>query len=259
MSGMRITLDCMTCLKSPDPETIRWPLQRVMANLEEKGVYERICEQGHVTVYGLQNFRFQLLFDLGLGAILDGYYREAVSAFASALERFHETYLRIVATANGTPAEVFATSWKHMKKQSERQLGAFIQTYTMKEKELPPLLDPSKDIPFRNDVIHAGKFPTRDEVMTFGQTVYDIMYKVIRRLRPSHDEAVTAVFERLRNEIRVHVGGDRTFHWMTQVPFVELLGELRESPQDVRAWVEAFSKLDEAGGAPRRGYSAPGA
>src|SRR5690242_5124238 len=98
-----------------------------MADLEENGVYELTCEKGHLTIYGLQNFRFQLLFEMGLGAILDGYYREAVSAFASAVERFHETYIRIVAESNGTPAAAFDASWKHMRKQSERQLGAFIQ------------------------------------------------------------------------------------------------------------------------------------
>jgi hypothetical protein len=248
---MRITLDCMTCLKNPDPESMPFPFQRAMADLEQKGVYERTCDKGHLTVYGLTNFRFQLLFDLGLGAILDGYYREAISAFASALERFHETYIRIVAEAHGTPAEVFAASWKLIKKQSERQLGAFIQTYTMQEKEFPPLLDQNKDVPFRNDVIHAGRFPARDEVIDFGQKVNVIMNTVILRLRGRYDEAVKKVFERHQNEIRVHVGA-REFHWMTQIPFVGLLGELRDPPQDVRLWVEAFSKLDVTGGAPKR-------
>jgi hypothetical protein len=41
---------------------------------------------------------------------------------------------------------------------------------------------------------------------------------------------------------------------MYQIPFVELAGELRESPQDVRAWVETFSKLDGATSAPQRAY-----
>lgn len=43
---MRISLNCMTCLKDPDPEAIRFPLQRAMADLEESGVYELKCEKG---------------------------------------------------------------------------------------------------------------------------------------------------------------------------------------------------------------------
>ena len=59
-----------------------------MADLEETGVYDLTCPSSHRTAFCLQNFKFELLFDLGLQAIDDGYYREAVSSFASALERF---------------------------------------------------------------------------------------------------------------------------------------------------------------------------
>jgi hypothetical protein len=241
---MKITLDCMTCLAHPESLQLPWP--RAMKDLEESGIYEFECEFGHRTVFCLDNPRFQLLFDLGLRAILDGYYREAVSAFASALERFHETYVRIVAEAAGTPAEAFNASWKQMKKQSERQLGAFVVLYTVQEKEVPPLLDSHKEIPFRNDVIHAGKFPTRDEAIDFGQAVNLILDKVIRRLRGSHDQAVKRFAEKYRDEIRARAGG-RSFHSLSLLGFVQFLGELRESPQDVRSWVENVQKYQGDG------------
>ena len=41
--------------------------------------------------------KFEVLFDLGTRALMDGYAREAVASFAAALERFFEFYVRAFA------------------------------------------------------------------------------------------------------------------------------------------------------------------
>ena len=48
------------------------------------------CEQGHTTEVTLPIPAFELLFDFGSAALLDGYAREAVTSFASSFERFAE-------------------------------------------------------------------------------------------------------------------------------------------------------------------------
>ena len=44
------------------------------------------CSRSHETTAILQEQKFEILFDIGAHAILDGYYREAVSSFTSSLE-----------------------------------------------------------------------------------------------------------------------------------------------------------------------------
>ena len=62
----------------------------------------------------LLGHKFELLFDLGALAILDGYYREAVSSFAACVERFYEFYFRIVFEAHELPEPEIKAAWKAM-------------------------------------------------------------------------------------------------------------------------------------------------
>lgn len=54
------------------------------------------CSHGHKTTTIVQNPKYEILFDIGANAIVDGYYREAVSSFTSSLERFYEYSIKIL-------------------------------------------------------------------------------------------------------------------------------------------------------------------
>jgi hypothetical protein len=54
------------------------------------------CGQGHTTVVTLPIPAFELLFDFGCSALLDGYPREAVTSFASSFERFEKFTCRFL-------------------------------------------------------------------------------------------------------------------------------------------------------------------
>jgi len=62
------------------------------SHLLDHGDYEVKCEVGHVSLVNLDNLKFELLFELGINAHVDGYAREAVTSFASSLERFQEFF-----------------------------------------------------------------------------------------------------------------------------------------------------------------------
>ncbi len=79
--------------------------------LRDDGRYEFTCENGHTTVTVLQEQKFEVLFDLGAHAILDGYYREAVASFTSSLERFYEFFIKAALFENDI-SEVTDTSFK---------------------------------------------------------------------------------------------------------------------------------------------------
>jgi hypothetical protein len=66
-----------------------------MSRLSDTGKYEVVCDCGHRSAVVLQNLKFELLFEMGINAIVDGYPREAVSSFSAALERFYEFYWRV--------------------------------------------------------------------------------------------------------------------------------------------------------------------
>ena len=69
-----------------------------IARLADDGRYEVRCQAGHLNTVFLDNVKFELLFEMGLNALIDGYPREAVSSFASSLERFYEFYWNVVMT-----------------------------------------------------------------------------------------------------------------------------------------------------------------
>lgn len=130
------------------------------------------CNRMHISVVYFTNKKFDLLFESGLNAINDLYFREAVATLASALERFYEYSIKIM--INDLNPNLVQDSWKNIANQSERQLGAFIFLY-LREFKKSPLLLPNKMTEFRNKVIHKGYFPNRLETIEFSEAILEII------------------------------------------------------------------------------------
>jgi len=80
---MRLMVSCMQCLQEfgkPSNEFAR-------VEFRDDGRYELTCSVGHTTTTILQQQKFEVLFEIGAYAILDGYYREAVSSFSTTGQR----------------------------------------------------------------------------------------------------------------------------------------------------------------------------
>lgn len=89
--------------------------------------------------------------------------------------------------------------WKQVSNQSERQLGAFLFLWTNKFDEVPELLT-NKDTKFRNEVIHKGKIPTKEEALIFGNTILKIIRPKIKQLQSLFEEEISSViFKHLRD------------------------------------------------------------
>ena len=54
--------------------------------LNDDFIYNLVCEEGHEQISILKTPRFEILVQIAISAILDGYYRDAVATFSSALE-----------------------------------------------------------------------------------------------------------------------------------------------------------------------------
>ena len=165
----------------------------------DDGRYEIKCSFGHETTTVLQQQKFEVLFDIGAHAILDGYYREAVSSFTSSLERFYEFALRVLLEKASKSDELFQSCWNKVASQSERQVGAFVFLWASNFGEPPELLS-NTQVRFRNDVIHKGKIPTREEATRYGNSVLDVLRPKVLALKERFSEEVSKVtFYHLRD------------------------------------------------------------
>jgi hypothetical protein len=180
---------------------------------QDSGLYHLTCSSGHRTTVWLQNPKFELLFDSGGLALLDGHSREAVSSIAAALERFMEFYVRIVALKHlagqepfeeaikrfsANQYEPFEETWKRVAKQSERQLGAFLFIYLLENGKPPLFIDEYKmqsygkkdNKHFRNAVIHEGYTPFQDQVLEYGEQIFQFICTILAELKATSDEII---------------------------------------------------------------------
>lgn len=157
--------------------------------IRNDGRYEVICSKGHKSVTILQQQKFEVLFDIGAYAIVDGYYREAVSSFTASLERFYEFVIMAILFDNGISEEAFKQAWKLVERQSLRQLGAFIFIY-LTEFGMPPTLLSRNKVDFRDEVIHQGRIPTRQEALDYGQAVLDIVRPTLKQVKEKYPNGV---------------------------------------------------------------------
>jgi hypothetical protein len=188
--------------------------------LRDDGLYKITCPHGHVTLTALQQQKFEVLFDLGAMALLDGYPREAVSSIAASLERFFEFYVQVVSLKRGISIDEFRTAWEPLSRRSEGQFGAFLLVYLIENgRPLQPVISDVKPkilgqktpslswAAFRNNVIHKGYIPSSDEVILYGDLIYKFINQLIEELRVNCAEAIhKATFSHIHRAVK-HADG----------------------------------------------------
>lgn len=180
----------MTCMKCF--EEFGKPNFSGSVEFRNDGRYVLKCAKGHETITILQQQKFELLFDIGANAILDGYYREAVSSFTSSLERFYEFSIRVFLEKTSGSDELFKACWKKVSNQSERQLGAFIFLWSTFFGETPELLS-DRQVSFRNSVIHKGRIPSKREAIIYGNDILSVLYPKMLAIKEKYPEEVQKV------------------------------------------------------------------
>jgi hypothetical protein len=151
------------------------------AEIRDDGMYEMVCSKGHKIMAWNQSQKFELLFDLGLMAFLDGYTRESVATVATSLERFYEFCIQYFLADLNIAMDQFVSTWKLLQKQSERQIGAFLMLCLAKLKSAPPFLSSAK-IEFRNNVVHKGYIPSSDEAEGYIRDVLAHIQEVLNQI-----------------------------------------------------------------------------
>lgn len=153
--------------------------------LDNENIHEFVCPKGHRTFTQLREQKFQILFDLASMALNDGYTKEAVSSYSSALERFIEYYILVTSLRNSVTLDDFTINWKQMASQSERQLGAY---FILRLQEGKPTNWDDKKTHFRNKIIHKGYIPSSDQAIEYGQYVLSFIRGSLKELNESSKE-----------------------------------------------------------------------
>jgi len=154
--------------------------------LRDDGLLSVNCSNGHATITAIQEQKYEILFDLAVMALLDGYPREAATGMAASLERFYEFSIKVLCAKRGIDDSKFRGAWKLVANQSERQFGAFVFAYLLESGAMPSTLDDAKPKQiegqswksrqwkeFRNAVVHKGYIPSSSEVMAYGELVFN--------------------------------------------------------------------------------------
>src|SRR5690349_15050764 len=111
---MRLRISCGQCLREQLSTSVEPQSEFQPVEMTDDGCYRSKCSVGHTALTVLQNQKFEVLFDLGAMALIDGYPREAVTSMAAALERFYEFYITVICLKHGVDKDGYERTWKHV-------------------------------------------------------------------------------------------------------------------------------------------------
>lgn len=211
----------------------------------EQDLYRYECAVcGRKNAHILSREKFEVIFDFGALAFLDGYYREAVADFATALERFFEFFIRTVFRERGLSDETVKDTWKLLSRQTERQLGAFAALYLLFTGRRPDFLhDKRLRVEFRNNVIHKGHIPSQEEAAAYSETVHALIRKLLGELWEIAPNSVG----RIRHDLTTDFGeqAETEGYRFSVYAFDGMFGVLRFSPTAVASTEEAYREYTE--------------
>jgi hypothetical protein len=181
---MRLRVVCLDCLmERPGAESLQ------VIPFPHDYIVDFTCDRGHRNLQYIQEADWKILITSGGVALSDGYPMEAVSAIAAGVERFSEFAARAICKSLNTSDDVIQGTWKHVSRQSERQIGAFAFLYAVRFNSHPPMMPP-KQVEFRNAVIHRGEQPTPEQVESYGDAAMTFVFAAHDALRSHHEQAL---------------------------------------------------------------------
>ncbi len=166
----------------------------------DTGLLTFVCSEGHTNNVVVQNFDFEILLGMALESMSEGYYRDAIFNFASALERCREFAIELICFEKGLSSEKYTKLWNCMKNQSERQLGAFISLFSLRFDI--DFVENDNMQKIRNDVVHKGKIIKRGRATTYGEYVLSKIQNIVATLMLNVDKKTFSDFVLKKNETK---------------------------------------------------------
>lgn len=222
---MKLRLTCMKCLQENGIPNLR----SINVDINDTGIYQTKCDRGHDIAAVLQNLKFELLFDLGTLALIDGHTRESVSSLASSLERFLEFCIELISVSNEINREEYNCTWKYIRNSSERQLGAFYFLYLQHFNKSAEQID-SNWVGFRNSVIHKGKIPEYGDVLDYGEYILQYIFSILKEFRENDEDVIQNIisYKLIEKNKKIKTNNISTMHIPTTISVVSGEKDYRE-------------------------------
>ena len=248
---LRIPAECPRCHPfDPLQETPLWDSGEYLeaANVHD-GKLTLNCEAGHELVAKIPVHQFEVLFEFGCSALLDGYNREAVTSFASSLERYQEFSCRFLLAQRGLSREAIEGWWKQVKRQSERQLGSFVALWITEFGDNPPILRQNL-VELRNECVHQGRIPPVAKTTAYGEAVLRAIIGGVVKLRNRFFDSREDYLDFVDKNILGYEDNDDEvvfYHWLGPTLIDELWQNAGEPSLQVQGPIspDSFGPIDE--------------
>lgn len=166
-------------------------------NLDNEEVVKLICDNGHETTAFLTIPRFVIYFNKGVEALANQYYYEGYSWIYTALEVYRKDFVKAyLSILNGIDIDIIDKTFDKRFRNSENIYGAYAFAYllhfgiTPDVKGAPYPIIQHEEIQRRNEMFHAGKLPSLDNVLDDCFKIYQHMFHGHQNFRDSYGVSI---------------------------------------------------------------------
>ncbi len=206
---MKVAFECIQCKNDwiNDKSNYQRSLYiKEVTNSHETFTFE--CPKGHYSTYEITSPQYEILYSIACFAIIDGYYRESIASFNACLEMFYDFTIRVILDNKKINTKDINDLFNNIK-LSERRFGAFASIWLLTENQ--PYTNIKSNYrddmtKLRNNVIHNGTIPTKEETLKFGDYVCNIIKPLINTLKEKYSQSIKNInFPNESKEIDGHV------------------------------------------------------
>lgn len=192
---MKTQLTCFKCHIEYSREPLgERPVEFFSTQINDDGAYNVVCPNGHDNFIVDNNLKYQLLFESGLYAFVDGYFRESISSVWASLERFYEYASKVILASFDVPFGEIDKIVAETYGASEKQTGGFYYLYSARFSRPLKYLRTDKEWSFRNKVIHKGYFPSEKESKEFITSVYNHITGILSDLNKDYYKQMVFIY-----------------------------------------------------------------
>jgi hypothetical protein len=182
--------------------------------LDNSESIELKCPDGHETTAFIAIPRFAIYFNKGIEALANNYYYEGYSWIYTALEVYRKDFVKAYLNVlNKVSIELIDQTFDKRFKSSENIYGAYAFAYlsyfgvTPDVKSSPYPILANEEVKRRNDMFHAGKMPSLEDIM-------NDCFKIYQHMFYGNQKFITTSGE-INFRIIMEYYGARYVHWIS--------------------------------------------
>jgi hypothetical protein len=142
---------------------------------------------------------FERCFNAGLRNLCDEQFARAISHFSSSLQHFYEFFLRAAAYQGGVDKARFDAAWAILLNRPDQQYEAYVLNYTVVF-DCSPTVSPDFHKVSGNAVFTSGSIPTREEAISSGQAVLNVLRQAIADTESAFPDGTRRAIEELMTQ-----------------------------------------------------------